>query len=224
MVAAPYRFRAATLGSGCFSWQRKNDYCIRSGRPRIVQRAEPGRYDRYVLPSILALIRDRNRMSAVVQLSRPQFLAGFRIERAEPPVIGRADKYQPAGRRDRATHIIAAGIPLALRQIVSNSQRDLPREISRSRIHRDQPSPWWLLAGPRMLAAARHVTAARIAFRPLKSRGRSQHALAIERHAGSFRLLFHPPNAGLILRIHENVAQLRIGRHAAPIRPADRSR
>ena len=58
-----------------------------------------------VLPAILAHERHGHRMRRCVERHFPQLFSGFRFERAQAAVGGRADEDQPARRRDAAAEV-----------------------------------------------------------------------------------------------------------------------
>src|SRR5437773_7014624 len=107
---------------------------------------------RDILFPVLGLIRHRNGHCAVIELRDPQLFPGFRIERAETLVIGRADEYDAAGGCDRAAHVDAARVFLSFGKFIGDAQRHLPHDIAGVRIDRAELTPWRLLARPALFS------------------------------------------------------------------------
>ena len=72
-----------------------------------------------------------SRSPCASSLVDPQLLAGLRIERAEPAIVGRADEDQAAGRHRRTGAAAAAGVLLAFGQRLGDAERASPRRSRR---------------------------------------------------------------------------------------------
>ena len=103
----------------------------------------------YCLPSC-RLPRDGNRVHIHSEIGRPEFISIARIERPEFAVRARANENQPAaGRNSSAIGRRRSGLRHAqLVEFFKRAERDLPRNVSGVHIHRNQPRPRRLLAGP----------------------------------------------------------------------------
>src|SRR5207249_405492 len=112
---------------------------------------------RYVLLAVLALIRKRIRIDSLVELVCPEFLSGFRIERAEPPITCGADEHKPSGCHDRAGAAGSAGVLLANRERFVQAKRRLPCNLTAVCIYRPEPAPRRLLARRVSDGAARRI-------------------------------------------------------------------
>ena len=108
-----------------------------------------------------------------------------------------------------------------LRQLFGDAQRDAPGNIPRGGIHRDQVGPGRLVARPGGLAAAQ-CAASRFRWRlvPPEPRQRAVDAVAPV-VSGVDGVFLDPAEAALVHGVHENVAQRRVGRGAAPVGAAD---
>src|SRR5207237_7383557 len=100
----------------------------------------------HVLLSVFALIRERVCIHGLIQLECPQFLAGLRIERAEPAIVCCADEHQAACGRDRPSASGSADILFTRRQTFIESKCCHPGDGAGVRINSPESSPLWLLA------------------------------------------------------------------------------
>ena len=187
----------------------------------------------YCRPSAAA-IRDRHGVRGQRQLRDPELGAGSRIERAEAPVVARADEHEPARRNDRPPDV-ERPVRRLLSATAREPERHAPRDLARRRIDGHELAPRRLLARPRVRAAACSLPASRPPCRATRSaravrRQRSSggtacvHARSLARlcRRGIARVRLEPADAALAARVDEDETSLRIGRGSSPAhRPSD---
>ena len=109
----------------------------------------------------------------------------------------------------------------AFRQFFGDSQRDIPGDVARGGVHGDQVAPGGLVARPGGLAAAQRAAAGfRRCLVPPEARQRAVDTVAPV-VAGIDGIFFDPAEAAFVHRVHEDVAQIGVGRRAAPVGAAD---
>src|SRR5262245_43826388 len=121
---------------------------------RVAEEAAAGRGDDDVLPAVASLVRDRCCLRGARKLERPSLFARLRVERAEAPVVGRADEDEASGRGDRAAVAGTSGVLLVRREAFSDAEWHTPRELARVDVDGSQLSPWRLLAEELLRVAA----------------------------------------------------------------------
>src|SRR5689334_19452492 len=117
------------------SWQRIRYQCV-------------SRDNRDELLAIAIGVRERVGVPAALQLRDPQLTTGFCVERAESIVVGAADEDQPTASDNRSSEHRPSGVLFRFRQLIGDTERPLPREITGGCIDRDEPAPWRLLTRP----------------------------------------------------------------------------
>jgi len=93
---------------------------------------------RNVLLPVFSLIRHRHRGAVQIERRGPQFLSGLRIKCTELSVVRCCDEDQAAGRRDGPAASRGADVLLSFRQAIVDAERNLPGDIARIHIHRDE--------------------------------------------------------------------------------------
>src|SRR5215471_16390573 len=105
-----------------------------------------------VLLPIPSAIRDRVGVSSPCELCDPQLFSGFDIECAEAAVVARGNEQYATGCHDWTRQYRTPGVLFPFGELLCDSQRNLPGDVSRRRIDGRQAAPWRFLARPVLIA------------------------------------------------------------------------